>query len=34
MRLGPNLQAVLAAIVMIVSIGALVVWIMGAGPIA
>lgn len=30
--LGPNVQAVLAAIVMIVTIGALVFWIMGAGP--
>lgn len=30
--LGPNLQSVLAAMVMIVTIGALVFWIMGLGP--
>ena len=30
--LGPNLQAMFAAIVMIVTIGALVFWIMGAAP--
>jgi hypothetical protein len=29
--LGPNLQAVLAAIVLVVTIGALVFWIMGMG---
>ncbi len=29
---GPNLQGVLAAIVMIVTIGALVFWIMGVAP--
>jgi hypothetical protein len=30
--LDPNFQSVLAAIVMIVTIGALVFWIMGAAP--
>jgi hypothetical protein len=30
--LGPNLESVLAAIVMVVTIGALVFWIMGAAP--
>jgi hypothetical protein len=29
---GPNLQGVLATIVMVVTIGALVFWIMGLGP--
>ena len=32
--LGPNLQAVLTAIVMVVTIGALVFWIMGVAPAA
>ena len=30
--LGPNLQSVIAAVVMVVTIGALVFWIMGAAP--
>lgn len=30
--LGPNVQGVFAAIVMVVTIGALVFWIMGAAP--
>jgi len=30
--LGPNLQSVIAAAVMVVTIGALVFWIMGLGP--
>jgi hypothetical protein len=30
--LGPNQQSVIAAIVMVVTIGALVFWIMGLGP--
>ncbi len=32
MRLDPNLQAMLAAIVLLVTIGALVFWIIGAAP--
>ncbi len=32
MRLGPSLQALFAAIGMIVTIAVLVVWIMGAAP--
>lgn len=31
---GPELHPLLAAIVLVLTIGALVVWIMGLGPIA